>query len=505
MRKSESIGLAAAISVAIGLGGTSCITVGVDYQDPDMAVPDAWSRSVLRDLEGSSGTLEKWWKGFRDPVLNQLIERSREANPSLEAVLESVTEARAQRGIAVSQLLPQANLNGDYVRQRASESLVGPAPPDNPSNLWSSGFDAGWEIDVFGGLRRSVESADAGIGFAEEDYRDALITLFSEVALNYIDYRTLELRIEVAEANISAQGDSLKLTQNRLDAGLAPKIDVTQATTNLNLSKSVIPQLKAQLVATQNRLASLTGGFPGSIDRLLSQRTAKIPAPRSGFSAGLPADLIRSRPDIRRAERQLAAQTAQIGVAEADLYPRFTLFGSLYLQAASTGNFFDSASRSYGFGPNFQWQIFSAGRIRNSIRVEESRTRQALSGYENTVLSAVEEVETSMANIAYERDRYGDLTAAVDASTETVSLIKDNYENGLVNFQNVLDAERTKFDAQDEMIASEGQISKNYIILYKALGGGAETELVPAPEGIRPGNETEDSDTQAEAAETPES
>ncbi len=201
--------------------------------------------------------------------------------------------------------------------------------------------------------------------------------------------------------------------------------------------------------------------------------------PNAGYSAGLPADLLRARPDIRKAERELAAQTARVGVAAADLYPRFTLLGDFNLQAVNSGNLFDSASRAYSFGPAFQWQIFSAGRIRNNIRVEESRVAQALAQYESSILVAVEEVETSMAGILYERDRISNLQRAVSASTETVSLVKDNYRNGLVSFQNVLDAERTKFSAEDQETSSRGQIARNYIILYKALGGGTATELIP--------------------------
>lgn len=460
---------------------TSCHTlVGTDYVGPDGDLPDAWSRSVLRDFEGGKASLEHWWKGFQDPTLNALIERSREANPGLQAVVERIAEARAQRGIAASQLFPQSDLAGSVARNRVSESLLGPARGDNPSTFYSSGFDAGWEIDVFGGIRRSVEAADATIGAREEDYRDALVTLFAEVALNYVEYRTLGARIDTAEQNIAAQRESVQLTNTRLQAGLVPKIDVTQAETNLALSEALIPQLRAQQVFARNRLSTLTGGFPGSLDGQLA-KSRGIPVPKSGYAAGLPADLLRARPDIRRSERELAAQTARIGVAEADLYPRFTLFGDFYLESVNSGNFFDSRSRAYSFGPAFQWQIFSAGRIRNAIKAEESRARQALSTYENTVLQAVEEVETSMANIAYERDRNADLKRAVTFSTETVSLIKDNYENGLVNFQNVLDAERTKFNAMDEEMFSRGQISKNYITLYKSLGGGTETELIPVP------------------------
>ncbi len=470
----------------------SCLTVGPDYVSPRQSTPDAWSRSVLRDLDGDAASLTEWWKGFRDPALNALIARARASNPNLRVALERITEARALRGIAASQALPQANGSGSYSRERFSENTrirsgaaaaagqggIPAGNANNPSNLYTTGFDAGWEIDIFGGIRRSVESAEANIAAQEENYRDSLVTLFADVALNYVDYRTLEARISVAGRNITAQRDSVDLTRKRLDAGLVPRIDVTQAETNLALSEASVPQLRAQLALSKNRLATLTGGFPASVEKILGKRHG-IPVPRAGYSAGLPADLLRARPDIRRAERELAAQTARVGVATADLYPRFSLFGDFRLQAVNSGDLFDSSSRAYSFGPSFQWQIFSAGRIRNNIRVEESRVAQAYATYEGTILEAVEEVETSMAAIAYERERLSDLTRAVSSSTETVGLVKDNYQNGLVSFQNVLDAERTKFSAEDEETSSRGEIARNYIILYKALGGGTATELIP--------------------------
>lgn len=472
-----------------------CFTVGPNYVKPRKGMPDAWSRSVLRDLEGGAAPLCEWWKGFQDPTLTALIERARVSNPNLRLTLERITEARAQRGIAASQALPQVNSAGGYTRSRYSENVASRAGfananagggagaaaignKNNPSNLYTAGFDAGWEIDIFGGVRRSVESAEATIAAQEENYRDTLVTLFADVALNYIDYRTLEARIVVANRNITSQRGSVDLTTKRLDAGLVPKIDVTQAQTNLSLTEAAVPQLRAQLAASKNRLATLTGGFPASVVNIL-ESSRGIPVPRAGYSSGLPADLLRARPDIRRAERELAAQNARVGVAVADLYPRFTLFGDFKLQAADTGKLFDSSSRAYSFGPSFQWQIFSAGRIRNNIRVEESRVAQAYAVYEGAILGAVEEVETSMAGIVYERERLSGLGRAVSSSTETVSLVKDNYQNGLVSFQNVLDAERTKFSAEDEETFSRGQIARNYIILYKALGGGTETEWIP--------------------------
>ena len=476
--------------VALGLAVSALIlsacrtVVGPDYVGPNPNVPDAWSRAARHDLEGGP-SLTGWWKGFNDPALNTLIERARESNPTLRAALAGIAEARAQRGIARSQGLPQADVDAAYTRRRSSETLGGPIP-DNPSSLYSTGFDAGWEIDLFGGIRRSVESTEAKVQAREEDYRDALVTLFAEVALNYVDYRTLEERIAVANRNIASQRDSVKLTQGRLDAGLVPKIDVTQAQTNLSLSEASVPLLRAQLDASKNRLAALTGGFPDSVEGVLS-RSRGIPVPSAGYAAGLPADLLRARPDVRRAERELAAQTARIGVAESELYPRLTLFGDFHLQSISSGDVFDSASRSYAFGPSFRWAIFSAGRIRNQVAAEESRALAALAAYESTVLGAVEEVETSLSAILNERDRLSDLNQAVASSRETVSLIKDNYENGLVSFQNVLDAERTKFGAEDTETFSRGQVSRFYIRLYKALGGGTVCEYLPPSDGeVRP-------------------
>lgn len=476
-----------ATSALIALGFTllqSCTVVGVDYRQPGVETPDAWATALTKDYRSSDSSLEQWWRGFKDPVLNELIDRSRASNRNLEIAEERIYEARAQRGIAASQLFPQANAGGNATRQRSSESLLIPAA-DNPSNFYSAGFDAGWEIDVFGGVRRSVEAADANIAAIEEAYRDTLVSLFAEVALNYIEYCTLTERIAVAVRNQEAQTESRKLANDRLENDLAPRIDLTQAETNLALTESLIPSLKAQQAFAKNRLATLTGGNSQSVARLL-RKSGGIPTPRKGYSSGLPADLLRARPDVRQAERELAAQTAAIGIAEADLYPRFTLLGDFGLQSVSGSDFFDGASRAYSFGPSFNWQIFSAGRIRNSIKVEESRTRQALSAYENAVLEAVEEVETSMANVAYGWDREAILKRADDNAGETVDLILTNYTNGLVNFQNVLDAQRTLFTTQDDRAINRGQIARNYVTLYKALGGGTEMELAPPPKPTSP-------------------
>tara|TARA_R110002096_G_scaffold45372_32_gene121960 strand:- start:2619 stop:4217 length:1599 start_codon:yes stop_codon:yes gene_type:complete len=459
----------------------SCVIVGVDYQTPGAKTPDAWTRSLQGDVTGRRSSLEKWWNGYNDPTLDQLIERTRSANPNLKIASQSIAEARALRGVAQSLLLPSVGGNGSYSRTRSSQTLFAAPPGPNPSNFYSTGFDAGWEIDVFGGLRRNVEAADANIETSVENYRDILVTLFSETALNYVEYRTLEERIRLAAANVQAQQKSVNLASDRLGAGIAPKIDETQAITNLETTRAIIPQLKTELDRTRNRLASLTASNPATVSKIL-QRSRGIPMPPRGYSAGIPVDLLRARPDVRSAERQLAAQTALIGVAEADLYPRFTLFGDFSLQTINSGNLFDSASSAYSFGPAFQWKIFSAGQIRNNIRAEEARTEQALNNYENSILLAVEEVENSMSSIANGWDRVAILSRADAAAKETVDLVLDNYTNGLVDFQRVIDAQRTKFTTEDDLAQSRGGISQNYITLYKALGGGSEVELIPVPE-----------------------
>ncbi len=450
------------------------MVVGSDYTSPATITPDAWHQSLTADLNSESPDLESWWTRFHDPTLNRLISIARDSNRDLAIAFERVTEARAARGVAYSQLFPSLNFSGGVSRNRISENIGTPSPPAGKTNdFWATGIDAGWEIDLFGGVRRSIEAADATAEGIEEVYRDTLVSIFAEVAYNYIQIRTVEERIRLAENNIKNQEESVSLTSDRLEAGLSPELDVSQAQTNLASTKAVIPTFRNQRSIAVNRLATLIGRFPSAAESLLGNSKG-IPLPARSAGVGIPADLVRARPDVRAAERNLAAQTALIGVAEADLYPRFTLNGTFQLQSTSPSNLLASQSRNYGFGPNFSWNIFSAGRIQSQINVEESRTKQTFYNYQNTVLKAVEEVENSLASVANERDRYAALNDAVISSAKTVSLVKDNYREGLIDFQNVLDAERTIFANEDERAVSQGQIAASYVALYKALGGGTK-------------------------------
>ncbi|WP_193215016.1 efflux transporter outer membrane subunit [Luteolibacter marinus] len=448
-----------------------CMVVGTDYTDPSAITPDTWHQSLAADLHSGSSSLESWWTRFNDPTLNRLVDTARSSNRDIAIAAERVTEAKAARGIARSQLFPSLDFGGGVSRNRSSENTGSSLAAGKTTDFWSTGLDAGWEADLFGGVRRSVEAADASAEGVEEVYRDTLVSLLAEVAYNYIQVRTLEERIRIAETNIKNQQESVGLTQDRLDAGIVPELDVSQASSNLANTKAVVPSLRNQRSIAVNRLATLIGRYPSAAESMLG-KSKGIPVPSRSAGIGIPADLLRARPDIRAAERNLAAQTALIGVAEADLYPRFTLAGTFQLQALDAENLLESRSRNYSFGPSFRWNIFSAGRIQSQIAIEESRTKQAYYAYQNAVLKGVEEVENSLASVANERERLAALNDAVEASAKTVSLVTDNYREGLIDFQNVLDAQRTIFANEDSRAVSQGQIAVAYVSLYKALGGG---------------------------------
>jgi NodT family efflux transporter outer membrane factor (OMF) lipoprotein len=448
-----------------------CAAVGPDYEAPEIIMPDAWHESLVEGLESGDSNLHVWWKALNDPVLESLIQRAAEGNLDLKTAMARIEEARARRGVAEGEFYPDIDADVSYSREELSENVVPRGFRTEDQSLYSVGFDAAWEIDVFGRIRRSVESADAALQASVEDYRDVLVTLFAEVALNYTDVRSLQARLEVARENVQAQRETLELVETRFDAGLVPKLDVTQARSNLAISESTMPSLESSLIQAYNRLSVLLGEQPGALQAELAEMSP-IPAPPGRILVGIPAELLRQRPDIRRAERDLAAQTAQIGVATADLYPRFSLSGFFAYQARDNEDVFDASSAAYSVGPSIRWNIFDGSRILNNIRVEEARTKQALITYEQTVLLALEEVEDILAAYTREKVRMASLQRAVEATQESVSLVQTLYVDGLTDFQNVLDTERALLNQQDTLMESQGQVTRNLVSLYKALGGG---------------------------------
>ncbi len=449
---------------------SGCTAVGPNYRKPEVAVPDVWSEKVDEHLSEGSPVFEDWWEELDDPVLPKLIEMAREANPTLAIAFQRINVARSRTNIASSGLFPSVNLEGSSTRTRTSENTVRPPFPDNPYNRHGVGFTTGWELDVFGAVRRSVESAQADTEANSEAYRDILVALLADVAVNYVEVRTFDERLRLADENIRIISNSKQLTSSRFRNGLVSELDLRQAESNLAAAQSLTPELIGQRQGVVNRLAVLLGKYPGELDALLDE-PQPIPTPTRDFGIGLPTDLIRNRPDIRRAERSLAAQTARVGVATADLYPRFVLLGAFSVQAQDFGNLAKSDSRAWFIGPAMRWNIFNAGRIRSQIDIEETNTRIALLQYENTLLQAVSEVETTLASIESLWKQIEFKQRQVTANARSVLLVQVQYEQGLVEFQNVLDTERTKIFADDDLATRKGTLATRYVDLYRRLGG----------------------------------
>lgn len=461
--------------------------VGPDYKQPETKVPEHFSSVPATQ----SIDVARWWTSFNDPVLDALIDRAVVSNLNLKLAAARVREARAQRGVVGADLWPDINVGASYNRSRSSEnafdfkrgngsSAGSPefrnfALPGEEHDLYQAGFDANWEIDVFGHVRRSIEATNADIEAVEEGRRDALITLLAEVARNYVELRGFQRRLEIARDNLTVQQDTLDLTRARFQGQLISELDVSRAEAQVATTAAQIPSLEAQRNAAAHRLGVLLGEPPGALlDELLAPATFSIPSGPAQVPAGLPSDLLRRRPDVRRAERELAAATARIGVATAELFPRFSLTGSLGLQSEEFRDLADSGSRYFSIGPSVSWPIFDAGRIRSNIQVQNARQEQAMAQYEQSVLSAMEDVENALVNYSKEQERRQSLARAVEANRKAVDMSRMLYDRGLTNFLDVLDAQRALFISEDALVQSNRTISTNLIALYKALGGGWE-------------------------------
>jgi multidrug efflux system outer membrane protein len=455
---------------------TGCATVGPDYVPPDTPVSATWHTELKGGLSGGEmdpQTLAAWWKILNDPELSSLIDRAVLGNLDLKKALARVREARARRGIAKADLFPTLDATGSATWSRTSKDTGS----GKTSDFYAAGFDAGWELDIFGGVRRSVEAAESDLQATQEDLRSVLLSLLAEVALNYIDVRTSQVQIAVAEANLEAQSETYQLTQWRYEAGLSDELAVQQARYSLENTRSLIPALRTGLEEAMNRIAVLLGEQPGKVHPELEKREP-IPVTPLNVAVGVPADLLRRRPDVRQAERQLAAQTARIGVATADLYPKFTLSGSIGLEALSLSNLPSSGTWSLSGGPRITWAIFKGGAIRQNIEVQSALQEQALIQYEATILGALEEVENALVAYAEVQQRRQSLSEATQAAQKAVDLAQHKYQAGLTDFNNVLDAQRSLLSFQEQLAQSEGTVTSNLVRLYKALGGGW-TSLVP--------------------------
>lgn len=466
------------LPVALVLAGCK---VGPNYVPAEAAVPQTWHSQLQDGLAGGEAdprALASWWAALDDPVLSGLIERAVAGNLDLKQARARIREARARRWAARGAFFPTLDAAGSTTWSRSGAEGM----PTVSSESYASNFDAGWELDLFGGTRRSVEAAQANLEASEENLRDTLVSLAAETALNYVEVRTYQARLAAAEASLKTQDETYQLTLWRSQAGLGDDLAVQQARYNLESTRSQMPSLRAGLEEAMNRIAVLLGETPGSVHAELA-KPEPIPVPPVEVAVGIPADVVRRRPDIRQAERKLAAQTAEIGVATAELYPRLTLNGSVGLEALSLRDL-SSGSWSLGGGPRLSLPIFNT-TIRPNIEVQSALQEQALFQYETVVLNALEEVENALVAYAQEQQRRENLREATVAARAAVALAQNKYESGLTDFTTVLDAQRSLLSFQDQLNQSDGTVTSNVIRLYKALGGGwASTAAASAPPAV---------------------
>jgi multidrug efflux system outer membrane protein len=472
----------AALAGILGAGG--CV-VGPDYQRSPASAPATWDAPVANGLTDKVSAPSSWWASFNDVELDSLIQRATQSNLDLRVAEARLRQARAVRGGSAANFMPAVNATASAARAKQSQNqpFFGalPLPPNFPFeySVYQVGFDASWEIDLFGGKRRALEAATAEWEGAIEARNDAMVSLLAEVARNYVELRGAQQRISIARRDLKLQEEALELTRARLQGGVATDLDVTRTAALLAGMQAAIPPLETAERAAIYGLAVLIGQQPGKLVTELSPPGALPPAPPE-VPIGLPSDLLRRRPDVRRAERQLAAETARIGVAKADWFPKISLTGDAGYESVSVSKWFEPASRFWSIGPSVQWNALDFGRVRAQVGAQTAVQEAALATYQKAVLVSLQEAENAIVAYAQEQNRHRALADAVAENRRSLELADSLYRNGRVNFLDVLDARRSLFQADDQMAVSDQAVSLDLIALYKALGGGWET-LPQAP------------------------
>ena len=474
MKKSAVLGMA---GIALLVAG--CFSVGPDYERPELRdhaypLPDAGATKEKGDGQAkaretiSAEEVGAWWTVFKDPQLDELIRRSCTNNLSLRAGVARVRKARAQLAAARGKWEPTLDASGGITRFRTSEN--GQSGRRITRNLFSGGFDASWELDIFGGVRRSVEAAEAELESAVAGWEQIWVTQAAEVASNYAALRTVQQRLEVARNNLKIQDETLQILNSRLESGIGDDLAVQQARYNVETTRATIPALLAQEEAHLNALAVLVGAEPGSLQGEIKPAKQLTMEPRS--LEAISAECLRRRPDLRQAERALAAQCARIGVATADLYPHFRLNGSLGLESLKASDFFKSSSLYWSVGPSVSWSIFNGASVRANIETQKALFEEACANYDAALLAAAMDIRNALSAYSQEYHRNQALAKAVEAAQAAVNISQDLYKSGLRDFNNVLDAQRSLLTLQESFTLSQGNIATELISLYKALGGG---------------------------------
>lgn len=471
---------------------TGCRTSSSFMDAPETETPASWVTPVSEAELMAAQELAVWWTLFEDERLTRLVQLALDENLNYKVAVAKVQEAFALRAVASGEKVPAVNSTGGVFETEQS-ALMGGANFTG----YSVGFDASWELDLWGRIRKTVEAADASAQASIEDMRGVRALIASQVVAGYISVRELQLRQKFAMENIERQRNTLKLTEGRFANGLAPKLDVNQAQVNLSSTEAILPLLRQQEFQAIRALEVLSGLTPGHLNELLKDE-AVVPTVARDQLTDLPANVLRRRPDIRAAEQRLFAAALRVGVAEADLYPRVSLSGSFAWESSEAGNLFDSDSVSTRFGPSIFLPIFQGGRLRSQVDVREAQAVQAELGYRQLILQALQDVENALTSYQQEKERLEKLQEGVTAAEAAVVQVRSLYENGLVTFLNVLDAERNLATRQDAAASSLGQSSRDLVDVYRALGGGWNAPEFVAPEKVPEQVRTPLSETEAE-------
>jgi outer membrane protein, multidrug efflux system len=436
--------------------------VGPDYKPQDPNAPAGWTGT--KNISSPDAMLLEWWTEFNDANLTSLIERAMKSNLDLKQAEERIREARAATGVVSSGFWPTANVSGSGSRNRVGFPTV------QKSNLFQTGLDAAWELDIFGGTRRGIEAAQADLKASIEDRRDVLVTLISEVANNYVQLRGFQQEIIIAQNNLTAQQQNAAVVRKKYEGGFVGALDVANADAQVATTKSQIPVFETSVQQTIYSIAVLLGQEPASLLEELSPFSS-IPITPPEVPAGLPSETLRRRPDIRRAEAQIHSATAQIGVATADLFPKFSLTGSISMNASKPSEL-KWRERSWSYGSSASWEIFNAGRVSYNIEVQKALQQQAVLTYKQTVLTAIQDVENALIAYTKEQEHHKSLADAVTANRKAVELSTQLYVEGQTDFISVLDAQRSLYVTEDALVRSTSSLSTDLIAIYKALGGG---------------------------------
>lgn len=450
--------------LGLALALTGC-AVGPDYRAPQPALPPSWSAATAAAGVQTGAPIDAvWWNAFGDPLLSRLVERALASNTDLRIAQARLRSARASSTIAGAARYPSVTASASAARTASGESSA--------TSSYAAGFDARWEIDVFGGVRRGVEAATADEQASAATLAATRVSLAAEVARNYVDVRSYQVRIQIAHDNFASQSETLQLTRWRAQSGLATSLDVEQARANSEQTRAQIPALESALAQSRHALALLLNLAPATLDRELASESPALPQAVTAIALGIPADTLRRRPDVVAAERSLAAANARIGVAEAARYPSFVLSGSIGLQALSFGGLGGSDASTRSLIGSITAPIFDAGRLKQQVEIRSAEQEQALATYEATLNGALRDVEDALTAIATGRERAEALTQAAEAARNAALLANYRYRSGLTDFQTVLDTERTVRTIEDNVAVNEASTMTALIQLYKALGGG---------------------------------